>query len=64
MLIDLNRNEKIELLNAIKTGVLNTSRVPALQKVLNEVRPDIRLKNMSDSELDVYITELENKIKR
>lgn len=63
MKIKINRNEKIALLDALQTGVLDTDRVPALKKVFKETRPDIAVKEMSDAELDQRIAELEQKLR-
>lgn len=64
MLIKLSKPEKIELLNALKTGVIDTRKIPALDKVLNEYRPDLAMAELSDAELDARIAELEKKVKR
>lgn len=63
MLIKLSKPEKVELLNALKTGVIDTRKIPALDKVLNEYRPDLAIKELSDEELDARIAELEKKVK-
>ncbi|KAB2836067.1 MAG: hypothetical protein F9K49_02560 [Caedimonadaceae bacterium] len=64
MLIKLTKPEKVELLNALKTGVIDTRKIPALDKVLNEHRPDLAIKELSDEELEARILELEKKVKR
>lgn len=63
MLIKLSKPEKVQLLNALKIGYLETRNIPALDKVLNEYRPDLAIKELSDEELDARIAELEKKVK-
>lgn len=64
MKIKIDKPAKIELLNALRSGILETEKIQALQTVLNEVRPDLRFAEMSDEELDAKILELENKMKK
>lgn len=61
MKIKIERAEKIALLQALRDGELDTSKVPALQKLLNEERPDIIYKDLTDNELNDKILELEKK---
>ena len=63
MKIKITRNEKIALLEALKMGVIDTEKIPSLKRVLNEVRPDISVKEISDAELDQRIAELEQKLR-
>lgn len=64
MKIKIDKPAKIELLNALRSGILDTEKIQAIQTVLNEVRPDLKFAEMSDEELDARITELENKMKK
>ena len=63
MKIVINRAEKIALLEALKMGVIDTENIPSLKKVLNEVRPDLAVKQMSDEQLNERIAELESKLR-
>lgn len=64
MKIRLTKSDKIALLEAIKNGLLDTTKVHELHKALTEHRPDLCLKDLSDDELDKRIAELEAKVKR
>ena len=64
MIIYLTKNDKVELLKALQTGVLNTSQIATINKVLTETRPDIAIRELSDEQLDARIAELEKKLKR
>lgn len=64
MLIYLKKEDKVELLKALQTGVLNTRQIPTLNKLFNEQRPDLAIAELSDKELDEKIAELEKKLKR
>lgn len=63
MLLKIDRPLKLVLLQSIQAGQLDTNRIPELKKILNETRPDIAVKEMSDAELDQRIAELERKLK-
>ena len=61
MIIKIGTEEKRQLLKAVAAGYLETSKIPAFQKILDEQRPDLKIKNMTDEELDARIRELEAK---
>lgn len=59
MKIKLTHEEKKELLNAVKSGVLDTEKITSLQEVIDQ--PDMKYQNLTDEELDARIRELEAK---
>lgn len=65
MIIRINsKTEKIALLKALQSGLLDTNEVQSLKEVLEEKRPDMLIKEMTDEELDQRISELESKLNK
>ena len=64
MKINLDKQSKVELLNALRSGILETNNVLPLKAILDERRPDLRFSSLSDEELDARIAELEKKLKK
>ena len=64
MLIKIEtKKDKVELLNAIRTGILDTRKVQSLKNFIDD-KIELKVADMSDEELDKRITELENKLKK
>ena len=55
----VTKDEKVALLKALQTSILDTDELPALKQILNSTRPDLRVREMSDGELDAEIKRLE-----
>lgn len=55
----VTKDEKVVLLKALQTSILDTDELPVLKQILNSTRPDLRVREMSDSELDAEIKRLE-----
>lgn len=58
----VTKDEKVALLKALQTSMLDTDELPALKQILDSTRPDLRVREMSDSELDAEIKRLEKKL--
>lgn len=57
MKIKIERDEKIELIRALKVGVLDTDKIPSIKKVLDNAQPAKLLTKAQAVEL---LRELEN----
>lgn len=64
MRLILDKQSKVELLNALRSGILETNNIPSLQNILDEYRPELKYVSMTDEELDAKIAELESKLKK
>ena len=56
MEINLTRDDKIELLKACQSGILNTANLPALNKILENAQP---ARILTKQEAQEYITTIE-----
>lgn len=57
MKIEINRAEKLELLNALQSGILDTDKIPALKTIIDNAKP---ARILSKQEAKELLKDIEN----